>query len=74
MDQFSTLASPNCSNFVVGFKRLVRSGMGTMDNITTLKDHYGFKFFHENRFLGHSKEKVFVSRCHLISLEEAFTL
>ena len=60
MDKFSTLASPNCCNFVSGSKRFVRSGMGTMDSIMALKDHSGFKYVHGSRFPGQSKDKVFV--------------
>ena len=60
MDKFSTLASPNCRNFVSGSKRFVRSGMGTMDSIMALKDHSAFKFVHGSRFPGQSKDKVFV--------------
>ena len=45
MDKFSTLASPNYKNFVVGFKRFIQSGMDSMD-IMAIKDHYGFKYVH----------------------------
>ena len=60
MDKFSTLASPNCRNFVSGSKRFVRSGMSTMDSIMALKDQSSFKYVHANRFPGQSKDKVFV--------------
>ena len=60
MDKFSTLASPNCRNFISGSKRFVRSGMGTMDSIMALKDHSGFKYVHGSRFPGQSKDKVLV--------------
>jgi hypothetical protein len=60
MDKFSTLASPNCRNFVSGSKHFLRSGMGTMDSIMALKDHYAFKFVHGSRFPGQSEDKVFV--------------
>ena len=46
MDKFSTLASPNYENFVVGFIRFIQSGMDSMDNIMAIKDHYGFKYVH----------------------------
>ena len=60
MDKFSTLASPNCCNFVSGSKRFVRSGMDTIDSIMALKDHLGFKYVHGSRFWGQSKDKVYV--------------
>ena len=60
MDKFSNIASPNRHNFVSGSKRFVRSGMGTMDSIMALKDHSGFKYVHDSRFPGQSKDKVFV--------------
>ena len=60
MDRFQVLSSPNICNFVSGAKRFVRQGMGVMDNIMALKDHNGFKFIHDNRFPGQSKEKVYV--------------
>ena len=60
MDKFSNLSSPNIRNFVSGCKRFVRGGMGPMDSIMALKDYSGFKFIHENKFLGQSKGKVFV--------------
>jgi hypothetical protein len=60
MDKVITPASPNCCNFVFGSKRFLRSGMGTMDSIMALKDHYIFKFVHGSRFLRQSKDKVFV--------------
>ena len=31
-------------------KRFVRSGIGTMDEIMTLKDHSAIKFIHGSRF------------------------
>ena len=40
--------------------RFVRGGMGPMDSIMALKDYSGFKFIHENKFPGKSKDKVFV--------------
>ena len=43
-DNFNTLASLNCRNFVSGSKRFVRSGMGTMDSIMAFKDHLDFKY------------------------------
>jgi hypothetical protein len=60
MDKFSTLASPNCRNFVAGSKRFIRSGMGSLDSIMALKNHSGFKYVHDSRFPGQSKDKVFV--------------
>jgi hypothetical protein len=60
MDKFSTLASPNCRNFVSDSKRFLRSRMGTMDSIMTLKDYSSFKYVHASRFPGQSKDKVFV--------------
>ena len=62
MDKFSTLASPNCCNFILGSKRFVRSRMGTMDSIMAFKDHSGFKYIRGSRFLRQSKNKVFVSK------------
>lgn len=38
---------------MVGSKRFIHSGMGAIDSIMALKDHYGFKFIQ-------LKEKVFV--------------
>jgi hypothetical protein len=60
MDKFNTLAYLNCRNFVSGSKRFLCSGMRTMDNIMTLKNHSAFKFVHGSRFPGQSKDKVFV--------------
>jgi hypothetical protein len=60
MDKFSTLAFPNCRNFVSGSKCFVRSKMKTMDSIMALKDHYAFKFVYGSRFPGQLKDKVFV--------------
>ena len=60
MDKFFTLASPNCRNFVAGSKRFIHSKMGSLDSIMALKVHYGFKYAHDSRFLGQSKNKVFV--------------
>ena len=60
MDKYSTLASPNCCNFVFGSKRFVHSGMETMESIMALKDHSTFKFVHGSRFPRQSKDKVFV--------------
>ena len=60
MDKFSTLASPNCRNFVSGSKGFVRSGMDIMESIMVLKDYSGFKYVHGSRFPGQSKDKVFV--------------
>ena len=60
MDKFSTLTSPNCRNFVSGSIHFVCRGMGTMDSIMALKDHSGFKYVHDSRFPGQSKDKVFV--------------
>ena len=36
MDKFSTLASPNCCNFMSKSKRFVRSGVQTMDKSMVL--------------------------------------
>ena len=63
MDKFSTLASPNCRNIVSGSKCFLRNGMDTMDSIMALKDHSRFKYVHDSRFPGQSKDKVFVSKC-----------
>jgi hypothetical protein len=60
MDKFSTLASPNCQNFVSGLKRFVCSGMGTMDNIMALKNHSSFKYVHNSTYSKQSKDKIFV--------------
>ena len=60
MDKFSTLASPNCRNFVSGSKYFLRCRMRNMDSIMALKDHFAFKFVHGSRFPGQSKDKVFV--------------
>ena len=60
MDKSSTLTSPNCRNFISGFKCFAHSGMGKMDNIMALKDHSGFKYVNGSRFPGQSKDKVFV--------------
>ena len=58
--KFSTLASTNYCNFVSGSKCFVCSGTCTIDSIMTLKDHSGFKYVHDNIFLGQFKDKVFV--------------
>jgi hypothetical protein len=50
MEKITTLESLNCFNFVSRSKRLVHIGIGTMDGITTLKDHSAFKFIHGSRF------------------------
>ena len=72
MDKFSTLAFPNCHNFVYGSKRFVRSGMGTMDSIMAFKDHSTFKFIHGSRFPRKSKDKVFFLDVHsLIDLPDS---
>ena len=60
MDKFTTIASPNCRNFISGSKGLVVNGMGTLDSIMALKDHLGFKYIHNIIFTGQSKNKVFV--------------
>jgi hypothetical protein len=60
INKFSTLASLYCRNFVSGSRRFVRSGMSTMDSMMALKDHSGFKYVHGSRYLGQSKDKVFV--------------
>ena len=60
MNKFSTLASPNCRNFVAGTKRFIRSGMGSLCSIMALINHSRFKYVHDSRFLGQSKDKVFV--------------
>lgn len=60
MDKFSILAFLNYRNFVYGLKHFVHSGTGTMDSIIAFKDHSTFKFVHDSRFSGKSKDKVFV--------------
>ena len=45
---------------MVGSKHFIRSGMGSLDNIMALKNHQGFKYVHDSRFPGQSKDKVFV--------------
>jgi hypothetical protein len=50
MEKITTLASLNCCNFVSRSKRLVHTGIGTMDGFMTLKDHSDFKFIHGSRF------------------------
>ena len=47
MDEFSTLASPNCHNFVNKSKRFIRSGMGTIDSIMALKDEGSYLMSNE---------------------------
>ena len=57
MDKCSTLASPNCHNFILGSKRFIRSGMGgTMDSIMALKNHLAFKYNYGCRFPGQSSK------------------
>lgn len=51
---------PNCRNFMARSKWFIKTGMSSMNRIVALKDHLGFKFVHNNRFLGQSKEKVFI--------------
>jgi hypothetical protein len=58
MDKFSVFVSRNCRNFVSGSNCFVRSEMGTMDSIVTLKDHSGFKHIHDN-----PKTKYLSSKC-----------
>ncbi len=60
MDRYSTLASPNCRNIVSGCRRVLKPNKGPMDSIIALKNNPRFKFVHENRFPGQSKEKVFI--------------
>ena len=50
MNIFSTLASPNSMNFVVGSKRFIRSEVAFMGKIMAFKDHFGFKYMHDSRF------------------------
>ena len=54
------MASFNNTNFVVGSKRFIRSGMGSIDSIMALTDHYGFKYVYDNMFPRKSKDKMFV--------------
>jgi hypothetical protein len=65
MDKFSTLASPNCRNFVAGFKHFIRSGMGSLDSIMALKNHYEFQYVYDSRFPRQSKDKVFVFKMYV---------
>ena len=65
MDKFNTLASPNCRHFVYGSKHFLRNGMGTMDSIMALTDHYAFKFVNGSRFPGQSKDKLFVLKMNV---------
>ena len=60
MDKFSTLVSPNCRNFVAGSKRFICSGMGFLDSIMALKNHFGFKSVHDSQIPRQLKDKVFV--------------
>ena len=39
--------------------------MGTIDSIRALKDHSGFEYVHGSKFLGQSKDKVFVFKLFL---------
>lgn len=48
MERFTTLASPNNINFVLGLKRFVCSGMGTTVISPLSKDHLRFKFVKDN--------------------------
>ena len=50
MDKCNTLASPNCHNIILGSKRFIHSGVGTMDSIMALKNHSGFKYAYDCRF------------------------
>ena len=63
MDEFNTLTSSICCNFVSGSKHFLRSRMRIMDSIMAFKDHFAFKFVHGSRFPGQSKDKMFFSRC-----------
>jgi hypothetical protein len=60
MDKYEALASPNCRNYIVGAKRLLRSDRGPIDSIQALKVNNPFIFVHENRFPGQTKDKVFI--------------
>jgi hypothetical protein len=60
MIKFSILASPNNCNFISGSKCFAHSGTCTIDSIMMLKDHLGFKYVHDNKFLGQSKDIIFV--------------
>ena len=69
MDKFSNLASPKCKNFVASLKRFICSGMGFMDSIMMLKDHYGFKYVHDSWISWKSKENSLYSTCLWTLLE-----
>lgn len=58
IDKFTTLASPNCRDFVYGSNQFMHCGMGTMVRIVALKDHSNFKYIHGNMFPRHSKDKM----------------
>lgn len=69
LDKCSTLDFPNCHDFLAGSKRFVRSGMDIMNSIMALKDHYSFKYICVSRFLGQSKDKMFIFKILVDILE-----
>ena len=52
MNKYSVLASPNCCNFISSSKHFVHNGMGRMNIIMALKNHYALKFVHGSMFIG----------------------
>ena len=74
MNKFSIFASSNRRNFVSDSKRVVRSGMGTMASIMTLKNHPGFQYVHGSKFPGQSKDKIFVFKMSVDLLRSGVNL
>lgn len=69
IDQNLHFASFNYKISAIGSKWLICSGMGTLDSIMALEDHYDIKYMCMI-FLGQSKDKVFVFKM-LVDLPES---
>lgn len=63
MDKFSTLVSLNYRNFIVGLKRYICSGMGSLDNIMALKNQIGSNMCMIVNFQSNPKMMSLCSRC-----------
>lgn len=68
-DKFSTLASHDCWIFVVDSKHFIRSGMGSLESIMAIKDHFGFNLSMIIDLNVNPKVRSLCSRCMWILLE-----
>lgn len=59
IDKLCVFVFPNYYNFASDLKHLFYSGLCMIDNITALKDHFGFEYIHNIR-LSWQQYKVFV--------------